>query len=311
MYRSTGDTADIRTSRVALPGSTDFAPRVRELRSNRRLTVSGKASETAVIHTQLEPIMAAAGTMDVTITFTGLFLFVPDGTTSLYVMLPATSGGMRHVACLSDGEKECDVEYKDGGDLSFAGLSGATGFNRPPDSAFDLYRITKKRMPRNQLEKTPKDVFLRLKLPLASIPLEAGKTAEWEVPGISPNPLLSHRVIWTRSGVPRAKLTMERRKFGSVTVAQSFDFYPQGDKLTLHFDHVPPDEGCPFKGFSAAHFAHYFHVYDPRESPKIPKLAQDPDELCPRESKPLDRFDQRDRRAASTFTCMTAQVPAG
>jgi hypothetical protein len=254
--------------------------------------------------------MVIAGTMEVTITFTGLFMFVPDGA-SLYALLPATSGSMRHVACVSDGEKECDVEYTSSGDLRIVGLSGATGFNMPPESAFDLFRITKKRIRRSQLENVPKDVFLRLKLPLASKTLESGKTAEWEIPGISPNPVLSHRVIWRRSGVSLSKLTVERRKYGSGALEESHDFFPQGTKLDLYFDHVPPKGECPFKGFPAAHFAHYFDVYDPHETAKTPKLAVDPDEACVQELKPLNRFDQRDRRAATTFTCMTAQAPAG
>lgn len=250
----------------------------------------------------------AVAIMDVTITFTGLFLFVPYQT-SLYVLLPAT-GSMKHTACLSDGEKECDLEYKGSGDLLIPGLIGATGFQMPPESVFDLRRITNERIHKRQLTGEPKDIFLRLKLPLASEQILGGKSSEWEIEGISPNPVLTHQVIWKRSGVPLPNLTVERRSFTSGAVEQSDTFSPQARKLNLFFDHVPPEADCPYKGYPAHHFAHYFDAYEPSKKPKIPKLAQHPDEPCVRETKPQDKLDPIDRRAASTFTCMTAQVQA-
>lgn len=252
--------------------------------------------------------MAVATSMDVTITFTGLFLFVPYQA-HLYVLLPAT-GGMEHVACLSDGEKECDIRYNAAGDLLIPRLVGATGFQMPPESVFDLHRITRKPIPKRQLTGTPKDIFLRLKLPLASEQITGGKLSEWEIEGISPNPVLTHQVIWKRSGVPLGNLAVQRSNFASGAVEQSDEFVPHGRKLNLFFDHVPPEADCPYKGYAAHHFAHYFDAYVPSERPKIPKLAQEPDETCVSETKPLEKFNQRDRRAASTFTCMTAQASA-
>jgi hypothetical protein len=256
------------------------------------------------------------------ITFTGLFLFVPDTKSpkALHVLLPATGtmGVPKHEATI--GHLGPDTAIPLGReDIAVPAAQGTLLF--PPNEAVDLEEITSgQRFPRNNLKKRDPGprIHARVKLPLATS-IEPGQTAEWGIEGFGMR-TLTHRIIWTLDELPDTSVTLKRKPFGGTETDLVFNADADG-LVRLCIQHLPVGENTPkagervhveeahthdaTRGMEAKHFAAYYKSDPVFGTGPNPKLAETPGE--PQKSE-CDRFAPA--RNAETFTCMVAQVRA-
>lgn len=242
------------------------------------------------------------------ITFTGLFLFVPETKQPrrLHVLLPGTGGttGVHlHEATMHQvGSTGQPITF---GHETLRVPAGSGTILLPPSEAVDLEEITQgERFPRSALKKPNPSpaVYARVVLPLASS-IRSGQTAHWHIDGLGER-VLTHRIIWTLDGLPGTSVTLQRDPFGDgAETAEVFHQDAQG-VVQLCIRHLPDHVHQPFPGFEADHFQAFYRSDPIFSTGPNPTLAQVPSSIDPSPCDPVDKN-------ADTFTCMVAQVRAG
>jgi hypothetical protein len=246
------------------------------------------------------------------ITFTGLFLFVRQGYT-LHVLLPATGGvGQvhRHSARLEASTGGPIYSFPERGAVRLSGINPISCDDvEVPSQAFDLERITGKRLDLDQLGGQPTNqVYLRLELPLPSDALRPGPQAAWRFGTDPQDHMLSHKMVYTLRGQALPDLTFTQRRFITNQVVQTVKFPVQGQPLRLNFSHLSYQPICPHQHYEATHFNAYYALYTNSVTKRNPKLAYQPTEPCIFELKRDEPLTLKEWYDASTFTCMVAQV---
>jgi len=239
------------------------------------------------------------------ITFTGLFLFVPEPRQPkrrLHVLLPATGGNTgvhQHTATLHQAESGTGPIVFANEDLRITGSTGTVLF--PPPEAIDLEEITQgKRFPRAALTSAnPTNVHARVVLPRATS-IKPGQVARWHIDGLGER-TLTHRLVWRLEGLSGTSVSVERDPFGNGD--KTTKVFHQNSEGVVHLciQHLPPDHGeQPSIGFEAEHFQAFYRTNPVFDTGPNPTLAQPPEDI---ERSPCDP-----PRNADTFTCMVAQV---
>lgn len=241
------------------------------------------------------------------ITFTGLFLFVPEPKRpkGLHVLLPGTGGttGVHlHTATVRQLDSTRPEFTLATEDLTLTGGNGTVLF--PPVEAVDLEEVTEGvRYPRSALKKPDPGprVHARIVLPPASR-IVPGQTAQWDIPGIGKR-RLTHRVIWTVEGLAGTSVTLERDPFGNGDKTTEV-FHEVNGVVRLCIDHLPDHVETPRPQFEAKHFQAFYRSDPVFGTGPNPILAQEPGTIDPGPCDPV-------AKNADTFTCMVAQVRPG
>lgn len=239
------------------------------------------------------------------ITFTGLFLFVPDSANgTLNVVLPSTGFGPVHLHKPTINEQGGQRIVFGDEDLSLIGSGPGANVLTPPTETVQLRSITNRPLEFDQIRKPGKrpNIHARIVLPRATSMGPGAMPALFNVPVLGPQ-RLSHRVEWTLLNLDQASAVFERRRHDGSTVPP-FNFQPDAeDVVRLCIQHLPDHDDEPTNGYEAKHFQAYYRVYLPPAAGANPRLAEDPRDEPPHPCMP--------QQAASTFTCMTAQVVPG
>lgn len=245
------------------------------------------------------------------ITFTGLFLFVPESRRprKLHILLPGTGGttGVHpHVAKVRQLESTRPEITLANEDFILTGDGGPVLF--PPHEAVDLEELTGGlRFPQSSLRKPdPRPrVYARILLPGATS-ITPGQTARWNIPGLGER-TLTHQLTWRLEGLAGTSVTLSRDPFGPGG-GTSEVFHAVDGMVRLCIEHLPTMVHIPCKGCPAHHFPAFYgadQVFGAGPNP-VPTLAQEPGTMQP---SPCDSGDVDED--ADTFTCMVAQVRPG
>jgi hypothetical protein len=220
--------------------------------------------------------------MRLTVTFTGLCLFVPDPSgRSMHVLLPATGGGHvhEHRAKLTFQGTEWDLRDR------FLDLSGAGGkgtIGRMDEGAFDVREIVGRPVDARQLGRNPGHaVAARITLPLAD-GVKVGKTARYRYTfkkkdgtEVKRNPRLSNEFTWT---VPDVSISEGAWQLLALRGNAAPDRLPAltGGEIVLKVSHLPDEDPGICEGDPVHHAHAYYDVYDPPAKGPLPRLDEKP-----------------------------------
>jgi hypothetical protein len=236
-------------------------------------------------------------------TFTGLFLFVPDRANSkLHVLLPTTEHGGhsidQHKWCLHHENTQTQIMD---GFIDLTEIPASTTWRPLPETIADAGDLVGKTVKHSQLESAADaGIKGRIRLSAPRI-LASGETALWELRRDEYVFLTNRlRLGWRVDG------TSLKIKIASSADTVVKELRPDSDGLLrVHFTHLPDDDEEIGIGEEAEHFNAYYHVFGGIRGPK-PKLRERPRKA---RFEPRDKEEFVERKwALSTFTCMVAQA---
>jgi hypothetical protein len=225
------------------------------------------------------------------ITFTGLFLFVPEpGSQRMHVLLPKSPHGpMQHIPCLY-----YDQGYKTGGPLGtdplaqialddhVLDLSGYAGVIDPKlPNLVNLNDITNDRIAPDRIDKDIDDrLTSRIELAAGSAYTEA--TGRWDLvqptilsPPASPVARMAWWMEWTipDTMIGASQLDLMFTELHKAPTQKPVTLHPKNGYIELHARHLMAGEPIPTAGntkptgllpppgFTADHFRSYYKVY--------------------------------------------------
>lgn len=265
---------------------------------------------------------------DLTITFTGICLLVPDSTRQvLHVLMPKTPADHPHYPRLIFVDEAGDVQKKDiaGMDLELVGVSGGNGFAasvHPEIFDFGDTLLGPRKVKQVLLDPDkPKPEAL-----ISRALLTAGKFGnrrrgghwKFEVGAGFKVRRLPTAMDWHIEDVGLSFLTVKDKLGGG-----SFKVYPKNGEIHLLIVHVtkkeldvigpniPPNADCPADGDDAQHLELYSPILDPVVSstilPKFDRATTYAAGLC---ATPTRATRVMSRAEADTATCVAAAAAA-
>jgi hypothetical protein len=253
---------------------------------------------------------------DLSITFTGLTLFVPDRD-RIFALLPATPSEMRHSA-----EVLIDPRYLhspppgargeryshsiEGWSLDLTGLTGNSGVVALPPGLVDVGAAAGKRISRRLLGPNPdENVAARLALPPATT-IVRQHGGFWDL-GPQVDVEMTHSVEWTLEGVEADSLDWGLYKLRGIGADPLPELYPVDGRIAVEVRHLP-DEDVPVHppcGTKGHHFGFYYKLFGAEVNGPLPSFRAPPLE---HECEPSwgTHAKVRIRHDGSFYTCMMA-----
>lgn len=220
---------------------------------------------------------------DLTITFSGLTLFVP-GTDRISALLPAIPPEMPHQAVLQfDGAylgRGGGVPYRQdlaGWTLDLTGLAGSSGLVALPPGLADVGAAVGRRLSRRQLGPSPDDsVASRVALPAPTVMTRA-HGGFWDL-GPQMDVEMTHHVEWTLRDVEGDSLQWGLYGLRGITALPLPDLHPVNGKIVLQVLHLPDDDAPsdPPCGAASHHFGFYYALFGPQADGPLPLFRAPP-----------------------------------
>lgn len=252
---------------------------------------------------------------DLTLTMTGLTLFVPDGD-RIFALLPATPPDMPHRAVL-----RVDPRYLAGGgtggkwyeqdldewSLDLTPLAGRGGVVALPPGLGDAGAAAERRISRRQLGPNPDaSVAARLTLPPATV-MTRVHGGFWDL-GPQMDVEMTHSVQWTLCDVQADTLQWGLFALNGFRAQPLPELRPVDGQIAVEVLHLPEDDVPkePPCGTPAHHFGLYYSLFGKGANGPLPKFR------APPLVHPCDQLPQVVPGVAqgSFYTCMMAMSGA-
>jgi hypothetical protein len=256
---------------------------------------------------------------DLTITFTGLTLFVPDRD-RIFALLPSTPPDMPHRAEIridpkylpADPSRELVGPYTrslDGWSLDLTGLMGNSGVVALPPGLADAGAAAGKPISRRLLGPDPGEIVTaRVALPPAT-EMTRAPGGFWDL-GRQMDVEMTHKVEWTLTGVQADSLNWGLLNLRDFAAEPLPELNPVDGRIVLEVHHLPDgdfpgDPPCQSRG---DHFGLYYQLFGvPADGRPFPLFRAPPlEHMCADcwGTHAVVRIRQED--FGSFYTCMMA-----
>lgn len=247
---------------------------------------------------------------DLTLTFTGLTMFVPERD-RIFALLPSTPPDMPHRALLRVpsqylSSKPATGWYEqrlEGWSLDLTGLAGQGGVVALPPGLADAGAAIGRRVSRRQLGPNPEDsVAARMTLPAATV-MTRVHGGFWDL-GPQMDVEMTHGVEWKLAGVDGDSLPWGLFGLRTFRAERLPELHPVDGEIRVEVLHlpdtdVPRDPPC---GTPGHHFALYYGLFGPKVDGPVPLFR------APPLAHPCDVLGAvvPGVRVGSFYTCMMA-----